>query len=53
LNISRYNGYQIVVTGEEALDSRWKDTPMLTIQRIYVVSTNSLKSSATSGSKTH
>jgi len=40
LDISRYNGFQIIVTGEEGLDSRWKDTPVLSIQRIYVVSTN-------------
>ena len=40
LNISRYNGLHIVVTGEEGLDSRWKDTPVLTIQKIYVLSTN-------------
>ena len=40
LNLSRYNGLRIVVTGEEGLDSRWKDTPVLTIQKIYVLSTN-------------
>jgi uncharacterized protein YgiM (DUF1202 family) len=40
LDLSRYNGFQIIVTGEEGLDARWKDTPVLTIQRIYVVSTN-------------
>ena len=50
LNLSRYDGFHIVVTGEEGLDSRWKDTPVLTVQRIYVVSTNSLSSS---GSKSH
>jgi uncharacterized protein YgiM (DUF1202 family) len=38
LDVARYNGFRIVVTGEEGLDSRWKDTPLLTIQRIYVVS---------------
>jgi uncharacterized protein YgiM (DUF1202 family) len=41
LNLARYDGYKIIVTGEEGLDSRWKDTPVLTVQRIYVVSTNS------------
>ena len=41
LSVARYNGMHIVVTGEEALDSRWKDTPVLTIQKIYVLSTNS------------
>jgi len=40
LNLARYNGYQIIVTGEEGLDARWKNTPVLTVQRIYVVSTN-------------
>ena len=40
LNVSRYNGLHIVVTGEEGMDSRWKDTPVLTIQKIYVLSTN-------------
>jgi hypothetical protein len=40
LNLARYNGFDIIVTGEEGLDARWKDTPVLTVQRIYVVSTN-------------
>ena len=40
LDLSRYNTYQIIVTGEEGLAARWKDTPVLTIQKIYVVSTN-------------
>ena len=40
LNLARYNSYQVVVTGEEGLDVRWKDTPVLTIQKIYVLSTN-------------
>ncbi len=40
LNLARYNGYQIVVTGEEGLAARWQDTPVLTIQKIYVLSTN-------------
>jgi uncharacterized protein YgiM (DUF1202 family) len=37
LNLSRYNGLHIIVTGEESLAERWKDTPVLTIQRILVV----------------
>ena len=37
LNLSRYNGLHIIVTGEEGLAERWKDTPVLTIQRIHVV----------------
>jgi uncharacterized protein YgiM (DUF1202 family) len=40
LDISRYNCYQIIVTGEEGMAARWQDTPVLTIQKIYVVSTN-------------
>lgn len=37
LDLSRYNGLRIVVTGEEGLAERWKDTPVLTIERIQVV----------------
>jgi uncharacterized protein YgiM (DUF1202 family) len=40
LNLSHYNGFKIIVTGEEGMTARWNDTPMLTVQRIYVVSTN-------------
>ncbi len=40
LNLSRYNGLHIVVTGEEGLDARWQDTPVLSVQKIYVLSTN-------------
>lgn len=39
LDLSRYNGLRIIVTGEEGLAERWKDTPVLTIQRILVVPT--------------
>jgi len=28
------------VTGEEGISARWQDTPVITIQKIYVVSTN-------------
>lgn len=37
LDLSRYDGAEIIVTGEEGLAPRWKETPVLTIQRIYVV----------------
>ena len=37
LNLARYDGLHITVTGEEAMDPRWKDTPVLTIQKIYVL----------------
>ncbi len=42
LNLSRYNGLKISVTGEEGLDARWHQTPVLTVQKIYVLSTNGL-----------
>lgn len=37
LDLSRYKGLRIVVTGEEAMDRRWKNTPVLTIQKIEVI----------------
>jgi hypothetical protein len=37
LNLARYDGLHITVTGEESMDSRWKDTPVLTVQKIYVI----------------
>ncbi len=37
LDLNRYKGLRIVVTGEEALDERWPNTPVITIQRIQVV----------------
>ena len=37
LDLSRYKGLRIVVTGEEALDERWRNTPVITIQRIQVL----------------
>jgi hypothetical protein len=38
LNLARYNSLHITVTGEEGLDPRWQDTPVITIQKIYVLS---------------
>jgi len=38
LNLVRYNGLKISVTGEEGLDPRWQRTPVLTVQKIYVLS---------------
>lgn len=38
LNLSRYDGLHLTVTGEEGLDPRWPDTPVLTIEKIYVLS---------------
>ena len=37
LDLSRYKGLHIIVTGEEGLDERWKNTPVLTIQQIRVI----------------
>jgi len=37
LDLKRWKGFRVVVTGEEGLDDRWKNTPVLTIQRIQVV----------------
>ena len=37
LNLKRYKGLKIIVTGEEGLDARWRNTPVITIQKIHVV----------------
>jgi len=37
LDLRRYKGLRIVVTGEEGLDERWRNTPVITIQRIQVI----------------
>lgn len=37
LDLGRYKGLHIIATGEEGLDKRWKETPVLTIRRIQVV----------------
>ncbi len=37
LDLARYKGLHIIVTGEEGLDERWKYTPVLTIQKIQVL----------------
>ena len=42
LDIGRYYGMRIIVTGEEAMAERWPDTPVLTIQRIEVLQTNAI-----------
>ena len=38
LDLRRYKGLRIIVTGEEGLDERWGHTPVLTIQKIEVLS---------------
>lgn len=37
LNLNRYAGLHVIVTGEESLDERWRNTPVLTLQRIQVI----------------
>ncbi len=40
LDIGRYRNFKIIVTGEEGISPRWAATPVLTIQKIYVLDTN-------------
>ena len=42
LDLSRYVNMRIIVTGEEGLDARWKDTPIINIQSIQVIATNAV-----------
>ena len=37
LDLRRYKGLRIVVTGEEAIEERWGNTPVITIQKIQVL----------------
>ncbi|HVU99911.1 MAG TPA: SH3 domain-containing protein [Verrucomicrobiae bacterium] len=37
LDLSQYKGLHIIVTGEEGLDERWRNTPVITIQKIQVL----------------
>lgn len=37
LDLSRYKGLRIIVTGQEGLDERWRNTPLITIQKIQVL----------------
>jgi hypothetical protein len=37
LDLRRYKGMRIIVTGEESLDERWGNTPVITIQKIQVL----------------
>jgi uncharacterized protein YgiM (DUF1202 family) len=45
LDVGRYNGYKVIVTGEEGMAARWASTPVLTIQKIYVLDTHYPQSS--------
>ena len=42
LDLSRYVGMRIIVTGQEELAARWTDIPVLTIQKINVLDTNAV-----------
>ena len=37
LDLSRYKGLRIIVTGEEGLDERWGNTTVIAIQKIQVL----------------
>jgi len=37
LNLNLYRGRLIIVEGEEGLDRRWRNTPVITIQKIHVL----------------
>jgi uncharacterized protein YgiM (DUF1202 family) len=37
LDLNRYKGLRVIVTGEEGLDERWPNVPIITIQRIQVL----------------
>ena len=37
LDLRRYKGLRIVVTGEESIEERWGNTPVITIQKIQVL----------------
>jgi len=37
LDLRRWKGLHVMVTGEEGLDARWPNTPVLTIQKIEVL----------------
>lgn len=37
VDLNRYKGMHIIVSGEEGLDERWKNTPVITIQDIHVI----------------
>jgi uncharacterized protein YraI len=37
LDLAKYKGLRVIVTGEEGIHRRWPNTPVLTIQKIQVV----------------
>ncbi len=42
LDLSKYVNMRIIVTGEEGLDKRWNDTPLINIQSIQVIAQNAV-----------
>jgi uncharacterized protein YgiM (DUF1202 family) len=42
LDLSQYSNTRVVITGEEGLAARWKDIPVLTVERIQVIETNAV-----------
>jgi uncharacterized protein YgiM (DUF1202 family) len=42
LDLGRYIGMRIIVTGQEELAARWTDTPVLTVEKINVLDTNAV-----------
>jgi uncharacterized protein YgiM (DUF1202 family) len=42
LDLSKYAGSRVVVTGEEGLAARWKDIPVLTVESIRVIQANAV-----------
>jgi len=43
LDLKRYVNMRIIVTGVEGIDPRWKDSPIIAIQSIQVVSTSAVQ----------
>jgi uncharacterized protein YgiM (DUF1202 family) len=43
LDLSKYVNMRIIVTGEEGLDKRWSDTPLINIQSIQVIAQNAVQ----------
>lgn len=37
LDLARYKGMHVIVSGEESIDPRWPNTPVIIIQRILVI----------------
>ncbi len=42
LDLSKYVGSRVVVSGQEGLDARWKDIPVLTVESIHVIQANAV-----------